>query len=761
MDYSRSTNSGSTFASISAGGFGWAWINPTDYDNVGKILYAGCSNNSLKRETNWDAGLTLGTINIPGVGYGSLIKVSPFVNTNVFVVNCNHIFKISNANSSSPTVSSAISITGLAGCISCIEFGVDELHMLVTSSAYGVISIWETPDGGVTWNNKEGNFPNMPIWWALYNPNDRSEVLLGTELGAWSTDDITVASPDWQATNTGLANVRVTQLATRASDNLVIASTYGRGLFSSTLFSHPVANFSYSGNTCVGATISFTDLSILSPTSWLWDFGDGSISTLQNPTHIYNSPGVFNVTLTSTNSSGSDSKIQTITAIQVLNLSTTMINSNSCSTPNGSASVVVSGGSTPYTYSWNTTPIQNTATASNLTTGTYVTTVGDVNGCTNTASANVSTILPLSFYDIQNSSGVININSNTHWNSNHNVIGEVIINSGATLTIDNNALIQFADSKLIGNPITGITVNQGGHLIVNTAILTSIQACSTGNAMWDGVIAYGNPTTTQNTTQGIIFMNGNTLHPSTISNARIGILLGYIGSTHFITPHGGGSYAKCTNATFLNNNIDVQTVPYLSPTNPNANNTSFTNCTFTGNQLLNDPSYVDAAGHQRTTLQHVYLNGVKGITFGNCKFFTDVSGSLASLITDDRSIGIYSTDAMFTISGPNPMPTTPTNTFQNLRYGIYATATNAANTYGVSYTDFTNCFASIYQSNINYSNVTFNQFRNTTAIPSLTFGGHSCIISPNIASCRQYFYYLNQCNSYVHQENTYYKLIGC
>ena len=44
-------------------------------------------------------------------------------------------------------------------------------------------------------------------------------------------------------------------------------------------------------------------------TSWLWDFGDGQTSTLQNPSHVYATPGSYTVTLTVTNSDGvSDSE---------------------------------------------------------------------------------------------------------------------------------------------------------------------------------------------------------------------------------------------------------------------------------------------------------------------------------------------------------------------------------------------------------------------------------------------------------------------
>jgi len=51
---------------------------------------------------------------------------------------------------------------------------------------------------------------------------------------------------------------------------------------------------------CFGATTTFTDNS-LSPeetiTSWNWDFDDGNTSSLQNPTHLYTSPGTYSVDL--------------------------------------------------------------------------------------------------------------------------------------------------------------------------------------------------------------------------------------------------------------------------------------------------------------------------------------------------------------------------------------------------------------------------------------------------------------------------------
>ncbi len=66
--------------------------------------------------------------------------------------------------------------------------------------------------------------------------------------------------------------------------------------------SKPIANFTAdtSSATCPPLTVSFTDQSnALGGTinSWLWDFGDGSNSTLANPQKIFNSGGDFDVSL--------------------------------------------------------------------------------------------------------------------------------------------------------------------------------------------------------------------------------------------------------------------------------------------------------------------------------------------------------------------------------------------------------------------------------------------------------------------------------
>ena len=70
---------------------------------------------------------------------------------------------------------------------------------------------------------------------------------------------------------------------------------------------YPVSNFK-ADTVCLSYPTSFSDLSYLhnsdSITSWSWNFGDGSSSSLQNPQHIYTDTGFYNVSLIITSSIG-------------------------------------------------------------------------------------------------------------------------------------------------------------------------------------------------------------------------------------------------------------------------------------------------------------------------------------------------------------------------------------------------------------------------------------------------------------------------
>jgi len=314
----RTTNNWSSGAIINNSQSTGLFINPSEYDDKEDIYYSGHANGSavrLLRISDPFGSASSGTVVIAsGSSDVSHISASPYAsggNSTLFVgTDAGDVYKVSNAQSGSPTINNIGS--GLpAGNISCIAIGASEQQLLVTLSNYGIVSVWESTNGGNSWTNKEGNLPNMPVRWALYNPLDYNQVFLATEVGVWTTADLSAGSVDWSPTNTGLANVRTDMLQYRSSDNTIVAATHGRGLFTTVIPSTgaPVADFSGTPQTlCEGNTVTFTDLSANTPTGWVWSFPGGtpSSSTAQNPTITYNTAGTYNVTLTASNASGSN-----------------------------------------------------------------------------------------------------------------------------------------------------------------------------------------------------------------------------------------------------------------------------------------------------------------------------------------------------------------------------------------------------------------------------------------------------------------------
>ena len=139
------------------------------------------------------------------------------------------LLKLTTANTTATW--SDITGPGFVGSVSDVEYGTSENEIFVTFHNYNVVSIWYTANGGVTWQNKEGNFPDIPVKCILKNPLNTNELIIGTELGVWYTNTFNTVSPSWNQSYNGMSNVKVTDLDLR-NDNAVYASTYGRGVFS-------------------------------------------------------------------------------------------------------------------------------------------------------------------------------------------------------------------------------------------------------------------------------------------------------------------------------------------------------------------------------------------------------------------------------------------------------------------------------------------------------------------------------------------------
>ncbi|WP_298949433.1 T9SS type A sorting domain-containing protein [uncultured Polaribacter sp.] len=218
------------------------FINSADYDDENNVFYSFNDNNEITRaklkpdfesqgdRNNFNGVKDIITASFIGNRDVTHIRVSPYnkENRKVFLGTDQGRFLVINTNDDTVTLNRTPNVIG---AISCIEIGATEDERILTYSNYGVKSVWYTIDGAETWIDVEGNLPDIPVRWSLFNPLNRKQVLLATEAGIWKTEDITADSVVWEPASEGMGNVRVDMLQYRASDNLVLAATHGRGMF--------------------------------------------------------------------------------------------------------------------------------------------------------------------------------------------------------------------------------------------------------------------------------------------------------------------------------------------------------------------------------------------------------------------------------------------------------------------------------------------------------------------------------------------------
>lgn len=220
------------------------FINAAELDHVGNILYANTSTSTVSRVSRFVIGPTSDTETIFGDALlttpPTTFKVSPFDNTVLLVgTRDSKLLRVENANTSPSW--SEISGSGFLGSLSDIEYGQNDQEIFVTIHNYGVPSIWFTDDGGSTWSNIEGDLPDLPVKCILQNPLLPTELIIGTELGVWRTADYTATNVAWTQSYNGMSDVTVLDLDLRSADNQILATTHGRGFFTS-VFTDDVAS---------------------------------------------------------------------------------------------------------------------------------------------------------------------------------------------------------------------------------------------------------------------------------------------------------------------------------------------------------------------------------------------------------------------------------------------------------------------------------------------------------------------------------------
>lgn len=162
-------------------------------------------------------------------------------------------------------------------------------HEEVVTSSYVQNSFTYSPSGDYAVANICVNYVTYPL--TDYDISTVTATIDGSSRSVWFRDNYVYI--DTSGLNTSPHNVVIR--ANRSVSGVAPVAAFSADVTSGT---EPL-------------TVTFTDASTNTPTSWFWTFGDGGTSTLRNPVHIYSDPGTYTVSLTVTNAAGSDTETKT------------------------------------------------------------------------------------------------------------------------------------------------------------------------------------------------------------------------------------------------------------------------------------------------------------------------------------------------------------------------------------------------------------------------------------------------------------------
>jgi len=292
------------------------------------------------------------------------------------------------------------------------------------------------------------------------------------------------------------------------------------------------------------------------------------------------------------------------------------------------------------------------------------------------------------YCETQNQTITIPNGAHLVWNNARIMRGDLIISSGAILTVRCNIHMP-QDARVIVEP--------GGKLIVDGGSFSNF--C---DLLWLGIEVWGNDAVVQNTNnQGVVELKNGAV----IENAHTGIWVRQNDDECQYIEGSGGGIVRARDSEIRNCYVGVEFAPYswIVNGNPTANQSYFNNMTFKQTQPLNNDMLFKA---------HVILNEVHKVPFRGCRFKDEVpqNSEYASYYPQgwkNMGIGIdarsstfivdHKCDGSLNLSGACSGNWIPSE-FENLAYGIRAMDGLGANIFAVRNAEFSDNVTGIYAS---------------------------------------------------------------
>ncbi len=290
-----------------------SFINPAGLDFVNNNLFSQKNARTIYRNSITGSTSSLETLTFVGSGSDlasafHVIKRKSTGNARLFIgTHLGRVFYTDNPNAASPTFNALGTVNqGNISSIKSLDGSEDTLILTLTN--YGINNVYLSTNAGVNWTAIDGDLPNMPVWDVVFNPLNRKEAIIATEIGMYQCLDVYSANPKWEAIQEGMGPVKTMMMDYNRKEGVLMATTHGRGLFTSNAWTKtdPIAYFNLKDDTvCSKTKVTLIDSSINQPSTRKWEINttefkyiDGSNQTSEKAYVEFSNTGKYQIKLT-------------------------------------------------------------------------------------------------------------------------------------------------------------------------------------------------------------------------------------------------------------------------------------------------------------------------------------------------------------------------------------------------------------------------------------------------------------------------------
>lgn len=231
-DISRTTNGGANWTNVSnnipntpQGG----WVTPFDLVPQNNTSIVAAFQEVFKSTNQGTSWTSIGTVAQVSSNTKSLLAIAPSDSSYIYT-GFGGFTMYKTTNGGTTWTSHAVGINSASDI--AVHPTIPSTLWIVGRNFTSGNKVLKSTDAGATWTNVSLNLPNIPVSSVVYQAGSNNGIYVGTDGGVFYKDD-NMAS--WELFSDGLPNVEITDLEIDYTNQMLYASTYGRGVWKTEL----------------------------------------------------------------------------------------------------------------------------------------------------------------------------------------------------------------------------------------------------------------------------------------------------------------------------------------------------------------------------------------------------------------------------------------------------------------------------------------------------------------------------------------------